>query len=254
MPIKHITSRDNPEYKRLLALAEEARERRATNSTLVDGEHLLEESIRAGITPDCLVLQEGKLADHWLGRFPDLPTLILSDTLFRKLSPVTNPSGLLARIGVPSFQHAAGDAVLLLEEIQDPGNLGAIFRVAAAAGVTDILLSSGCAEAWSPKALRGGQGAQFRVRVREAVDLRAWLADWTGPAYAAVLGADRSLYDLKFDGPVAFVFGNEGRGLGATVRERCEAFSIPMAAEVESLNVAVSVAVCLYERFRQRLK
>lgn len=254
MSLKQITSRDNPDYKGLLELAEDAGVRRRTGQTLLDGEHLIEEAVRSGIQPLRLILEAGHPASaHWQERLPRVPTLELAPGLFRKLSPVATPSGVLAVIPTPRPEPVTGRFVLLLEAIQDPGNLGAILRTAAATGVSDVLLSPGCADAWSPKALRGGQGGQFRLRLHAGIDLPAWLVDWPGTALAAMPNAERSLYQLDLTGQVAFVFGNEGAGLTAALQARCTTFSIPMAGAVESLNVAASVAVCLYEHLRQGL-
>lgn len=252
--MKQITSHDNPDFKFLLGLAEEPRARRQAEQTLLDGEHLIDEALRHGIRPARLILESGRdILARWLNRLPDVPVLELAPGLFRKLSPVATPSGVLAVIATPKPAPATGDFILMLETIQDPGNLGAVLRSAAATGVTDVLLSPGCAEAWSPKALRGGQGGQFRLRVHAGIDLPAWLEDWSGAAYAAMPNASASLYSLDLSGPVAFAFGNEGAGLSAELQARCRAFAIPMAGQVESLNVAASVAVCLYERVRQGL-
>ncbi len=253
MPLKTVTSRDNPDYRGLLALAEDARARREARETLLDGEHLLSEALQAGIRPSRLILRAGTDGAGWLARLPGVPVLELPEPLFHKLSPVATPTGLLSVIPLPDAPGAVGDFVLLLDTVQDPGNLGAILRSAAATGVTDVLLSRGCAEAWSPKALRGGQGGHFHLHVRESVDLGAWLANWSGPAYAAAPGARLSLFDLRLTGQVAFVFGNEGQGIAPDLLARCQGFAIPMAGGVESLNVAASVAVCLYERVRQGL-
>jgi TrmH family RNA methyltransferase len=159
MSLKHVVSRDNPDYRILLALSEDARARRQSRQTLLDGEHLIEEAVRAGSRPLRLIVESGnEKAVRFLDRFPETPVIELTGTLFRKLSPVTTPTGVMAVIDIPAPTQTLGEFVLLLDTIQDPGNLGAIFRSAAATGVTDVLLSPGCAEAWSPKALRGGQG------------------------------------------------------------------------------------------------
>jgi TrmH family RNA methyltransferase len=252
--MKQITSHENADFKMLMGLAEVPRARRQAGQTLLDGEHLIEEALRTGLQPIRLILESGREASvRWQARLPDVPMLELAPGLFRRLSPVATPSGVLAVIATPAPTRASGDFILMLEAIQDPGNLGAILRTAAATGVTDVMLSPGCAEAWSPKALRGGQGGQFRLRVHAGVDLFEWLKDWPGGAYAAMPNAVSSLYSLDLAGPVAFAFGNEGAGLSAPLQSRCKAFAIPMAARVESLNVAASVAVCLYERVRQGL-
>jgi len=140
--------------------------------------------------------------------------------------------------------------VVLLEDIQDPGNLGALLRTAAAAGVEQAYLSTACADAWSPKALRGGQGAHFRLGVQERADLVAVARRF--PVHAAVLGARESLFDLDLRGTAGFAFGNEGAGLSEALRACTRPFSIPMSGQVESLNVAAAAAVCLFERVRQR--
>lgn len=252
MSLKRITSRDNPEYKDLLALAEDARARRQSGQAMLDGEHLVEEALRADILPARLIVQSGSdVAARWRDRLSDVTVIELAPGLFRKLSSVVTPTGVLAVIDIPEPAESVGEFPLLLDSVQDPGNLGAILRAAAAAGVTDVLLSPGCAEAWSPKALRGGQGGQFRLNIHVGVDLAAWLGTWTGQALAAVPRVPRSLYDLNLTGPVAFAFGNEGSGLTPVLRDRCQAFAIPMAGDLESLNVATAVAVCLYERVRQ---
>jgi len=259
--LKRISSRDNPDYKALLALAEDPRARRRAAETLLDGEHLIEDALRNGLMPARLIVLEGASGRHaWLDRLPAIERLELTEPLFRKLSPVHAPTGVMAVLGIPAMartdaaQADAGRFVLLLEGVQDPGNLGAILRSAAATAVDTVILSPGCAEAWSPKALRGGQGGQFRLRIQEGVDLEDWLAGWSGRAFAAVPGAARSLYDLDLGGAVALAFGNEGQGLSPALQARCETFAIPMAAGVESLNVAASATLCLYERFRQGLK
>lgn len=254
MSLKSLTSRDNPTFRRLLGLAGNRRDRRLAGQTLLDGEHLLEAALQAGHAPVMLVFSEALAEDRlgvWQGRLPGVPALRLPATLFRALSPVDSPSGLLALIDIPPPAPGTGGCLLLLEDIQDPGNLGAVLRVAAAAGGYRVCLSRGCAEAWSPKCLRGGQGAQFLLAIEEGVDLAATARAWPGSVYAGTLGARHGLYQLDLTGPVGFAFGNEGAGLSPELRAACQPFAIPMPGRVESLNVATAAAVCLFERVRQ---
>jgi TrmH family RNA methyltransferase len=249
-----ITSRDNPLFQDLRGLAERPRQRRESRRTLLDGEHLIEEALAAGLRLERLVFQEGYgEIGSWQARLAGLPGTVLSPALFKLLSPAATPTGILAVMAIPeaATQEEACDA-LLLEDIQDPGNLGAILRTAAAAGVRQIHLSKGCAEAWSPKALRGGQGAQFRLAIREQADLAAVAQGFRGQMLAAALQAGESLYGLDLTGPVAFLFGNEGAGLSAALLARARPFAIPMPGGTESLNVAAAAAVCLFEQVRQR--
>lgn len=250
-----LTSRANPGYQALRALAEDRRARRQAGATLIDGEHLLEAALAAGIRPRRLVFAaaalEGHLAD-WRERLPTVPVLILSDALFTSLSPVATPTGVLAEIVIPARAEGAARFVVLLEDIQDPGNLGALLRTAAAAGVERAYLSTACADAWSPKCLRGGQGAHFRLAIQERAELPDVARAFPGAIHAAVLGAETSLFDLDLRGAAGFAFGNEGAGLSEALRAHASPFTIPMSDRVESLNVAAAAAICLFERVRQQ--
>lgn len=255
--MKHIASRDNPTFKHLKQLAISARERRRTGRTLLDGVHLLEACLAAGQTPELLAVSQAGMHHaeiaRLLGRLQGTPMVVLRDTLFAELSPVQTPLGLLAMIPIPQQAPPAHPTFcLLLEDIQDPGNLGAILRTAAAAGVEVAWLSPGCCDAWSPKVLRGGMGAHFVLPVVERADLGQQVRSFPGTTLAACLQGE-SLYRLDLTGPVAFLIGNEGTGLSTTLAAcatRC--CTIPMPGRMESLNVAAAAAVCLFECTRQR--
>jgi len=254
--MKHITSTDNPQYKQLKKIATSSRERRNAGQTLLDGAHLLNALAEAGGTPNLLILKVGNETDdeieRCLARFPAIPNLVLGETLFNALSPVEHPTGLLGLIDIPTADIQPHQFCMMLESIQDPGNLGTMLRTAAAAGVDTVYLSKGCAEVWSPKALRAGMGAQFALALHEGADLVS-IARELKSLIATALDAEQSLYDLKLSGPVAFVFGNEGAGLSrALIEAATHRIKIPMPGKVESLNVAAAAAVCLFEYVRQR--
>lgn len=252
MSLIPLTSRGNPTYQALRGLAEDRRARRQSGSTLIDGEHLLEAALAAGIMPRRLVFSERALAGAaamWRSRLPEVASVVLADPLFASLSPVDTPTGVLAEIAIPRVVNENARFVVLLEDIQDPGNLGALLRTAAAAGVEQAWLSTACADAWSPKCLRGGQGAHFRLAIQERADLVAVARRM--PIHAAVLGARQSLFELDLRGVVGFAFGNEGAGLSEALRACANPFTIPMSGRVESLNVAAAAAICLFERVRQ---
>jgi len=252
--LKHIVSRENPTFRMLQGLAQNSRDRRRGGQTLLDGEHLLEAATQSGVRPSLLVFAEScplAIVDQWLARLEPVQGISLPDGLFTQLSPVEAPTGILAVIDIPQPTAHAESAILLLENIQDPGNLGALLRVAAAAGVSQVYLSKGSAEAWSPKCMRGGQGAQFLLAIHEGADLVSVVTDFKGPIYAGLLGASQSLFALDLTGRVGFAFGNEGAGLSPALQQVCQPFSIPMPGQVESLNVATAAAVCLFERVRQ---
>lgn len=252
-----ISSRDNPLFKRLKKLAESARARRETRTTLLDGEHLVEACLDAGGRPLTLLYSESCAAGGWQklsARCEGVKVAALSDSLFAELSPVDSPAGVLAEVAwLNPAPRAAAPLVLLLENIQDPGNLGSLLRSAAAAGATLAVLSKGCHDAWSPKALRGGQGAQFVLPLETGVDLPAWLSRFAGDSLALALDGAESLYARTLTGPLAVLVGNEGAGLSPAVRGAARArVGIPMTGRVESLNAAAALAVAVFEAARQR--
>lgn len=258
MPAKHITSRDNPFFKSLRKLAESSRERRKSGKTLLDGEHLIAAYVATGRLPEALILLEGMemtpVISRLLPQLADVPVTGFSPGLFSEISPVKTPSGILALVSIPSPQQVGQEFCVLLEDIQDPGNLGAILRSAAAAGVQTVYLSMHCADAWSPKVLRAGMGAHFVLGIWEDADLPQVAQQLPGMLVAASLDTEQSLFDLSLTGPVAFAIGNEGAGLSAELAQLArQKVKIPMPGAVESLNAAAAAAVCFFERVRQTI-
>ena len=256
---KRISSRDNPFYKSLHRISSSARERREAGQTLLDGAHLLRAFLDAGGKPDHLLFNEPALQDTeiaaLLDAFTGVPQTQLDDALFAQLSELRTPNGLLALIDIPtaSVEALQSQFALLLENIQDPGNLGSILRSAAAAGCDAVFLSQGCADAWSPKVLRSGMGGHFALSITESADLLKVAADFSGKILAASLQADTTLFDCNLCGKLAFAIGNEGAGLSSALLDAAQQhFIIPMPGKVESLNAAAATAVCLFEAVRQR--
>ncbi len=255
MSFKHITSRDNPIFKYQKKLAENARERRAEGKTMLDGVHLIESYCEAFGDPELIIIPEGKSsleATELMQHLEHISTIMLPTLMFAELTPVASSTGILAVIKTP--QMAPPNEVkfaLMLEDIQDPGNLGSMLRTALGAGVQAVYLSKGCTDAWSPKALRGGQGAQFYVPIIEGVDIVSALQNFTGNTYATTMQGE-SLYAQDLTQPCAFVIGNEGAGLSSkALQAASHQISIPMNKNLESLNAAAAAAVCLFERARQ---
>ena len=253
-----ITSRDNPIFKRLKKLAESARVRREAQMTLLDGEHLLSAYLDAGGQPHTLVRSasfDARQFERWAERCPSAKSIALPDALFYELAPVSTPTGLLSEAAwLSPVSRDATPLVIVLEDIQDPGNLGSMLRTGAAAGATLAVLSKGCHDPWSPKALRGGQGAQFVLPIACGVEVAAWCAQFKGQSLALALAEDRSVFSIELSGPLAFIVGNEGAGLSDDVRAAASArIQIPMPGKVESLNASVALAIALFEAVRQRL-
>lgn len=236
-----------------------AAERRKTGMSVLDGAHLLGAFLQSGGKPEEIMVSEAGLADPeiagLLQRARGARMTLLTDALFGALSTVESPTGVLAAVRTPEPRAPAVHArlALLLEDIQDPGNVGTLLRSAAAAGADEVLLSPQCAFAWSPKVLRAAMGAHFVTNIVERADLAAFLAQYRGLSVALDAKGERSLYDLDLRGPVAILVGNEGAGLSAPLREGANARArIPIAAGVESLNAATAGSIALFEAVRQR--
>ena len=255
--MKLIQSRDNAFFKSLKRLAESGRERRKTGQTLLDGVHLVEAYEAAFGSVETLVVTESAQTGSEIAVFvAGRETVVLADSLMRDLGLVDTPSGLLALVKMPNASVTVNreNDVILLDNVQDPGNVGTLLRTAAAAGIKQALLSPGCAAAWSPKVLRAGQGAHFALSIHEDVDLAGFMAEYQGTTVVTTLDDATSLYEAHWDGPLAWIFGAEGQGvrpeLLAAARLRIR---IPMPGAVESLNVAAAAAICLFEALRRKL-
>lgn len=259
MSFKHITSRDNPIFKYQKKLADNSRERKAEGKTLLDGVHLIEAYLQVFGEPELIIIPEGKStleASNLMQQLEHISTIMFPTLMFAELTPVASSTGILAVVNTPVMDLPdAPQFVLMLEDIQDPGNLGSMLRTAAAAGVQAVYLSKGCTDVWSPKALRGGQGAQFVLPIIENADLVVELQNFNGNSYATTMSGE-SLYNQDLVQASAFVMGNEGAGLrDKTIASCTKRISIPMSQTnglaVESLNAAAATAICLFERKRQ---
>jgi len=256
--MEHITSRQNAHFKQARKLAESSRERNKTQQILMDGTRLVRAYTEQFGLEQATLLVSGEGVNrpevqHILQSGPARHTYLLAEELFAEITQVETPEGITAIAGIPHVESISPDDFrILLDGIQDPGNLGGLLRTAAAAGATSAHLTKGCADPWSPKALRGGMGAQFILPLRERVELATALAGFRGAVIATSPHARKSIYDVDLSGPVAMIFGSEGRGLGEDEQALAtQLVHIPMAEKVESLNVAAAAAVCCFERLRQ---
>ncbi len=257
--MKLIRSRDNPRFKALRRLATSTRERRKAGLALLDGMHLISAYRASGGMPEQLIISESRAsAVEAAGLAPGASAqggLVLSDSLFNDIAQVTAPTGIIAliRTPMPGSLPRTIERCVMLEDIQDAGNLGSILRSTAAAGIATALLSGGCAFAWSSKVLRAGMGAHFSLDIFDNVDLAAAVHRLSGRLLCTSGHARKSLYQADLRGPLAWVFGNEGAGVSAQLSAAAaEQLRIPMPGKTESLNVAAAAAICLFEQVRQR--
>ena len=256
--MKKIISPENPRFKMLQKLLQSARARRREGLSLLDGIHLVAAYRDHVGMPEQVIVRQASLDDSEIRAL--LATLapgvafVVSDGLFRQLSTVETPTGIMAAVKTPRPHAAPADAgaCVMLEDIQDPGNLGSILRTSAAAGIEHVILSKGSVHAWSPRVLRAAMGAHFMLQIHEQCDLLQLAHAFKGRVIATGLRAAKSVFAADLTGRVALAFGNEGAGLSpALLSAAHEVFAIPMPGKVESLNAAAAAAVCLFERVRQ---
>jgi TrmH family RNA methyltransferase len=258
--VQRITSRNNPRLREAARLAASSRDRRKMGQCVLEGEHVVAVYASRFGAPRSLIVTDDAVARPSLralvDRYPDR-TIVVPPALFDEIATLPAGVGVLAVIDTPAAKRpASGDFCLLVDDVQDPGNVGSMLRTAAAAGVAHVLLSKHSAFAWSPKVLRAGQGAHFCVDIHEDVDLPAWAADHRGSrgeVIATVATGGTSLYATPLAGRVAVAIGNEGSGLSAPLLSQAtQRVTIPMQAGIESLNAAAATAVVLFECVRQR--
>lgn len=259
--MKSISSRDNPLFKELKHLASSSQVRRKAGRTLLDGVHLCEAYLQhRGNPPICVVSESATIhpevvpivvqCDSGVGQ-----CIVMPDALYQALSQVEHGVGLTFVIDTPRevVPEALTESAILLDNLQDPGNLGSILRSAAAAGVGAVFCSPTTAFSWSPKVLRAGMGAHFLLSIFENVDLAELIRRAAVPVLATSSHAARRVYDVDLRCPVAWLFGHEGQGVSEPLLALAtQQVSIPHLGAMESLNVAASAAVCLFEQVRQR--
>lgn len=258
--MKQITSPHNEVFKHLKQLAGSAKHRRRTKQTLLEGIHLCQSYLQQGDVPLLYVHTDAAKENPEASAIiqacesASVDGILLSNAHFRAISAVESGVGIAFVIKVPALEPLAclRSNALLLDEVQDPGNMGTILRTAAAAGFVDICISQGSVSAWSPKVLRGGMGAHAALRIYENIDIKALIQTARVPVFATSLDAKKTIYEQDLSGSVAWLFGNEGSGVSQELLSLdVQKVIIPQNKQVESLNVAASVAVCLFEQLRQ---
>lgn len=250
-----IRSRDNPLAQRVRRLARDNTAYRSEGEIWLEGDHLCRAYLAHGQRPRRVVCSSGFRAR---GLHAELlaagPLSEFSDAVFASCSGVQAPTGLGFLVASPADSRARpGVDAVVLDRLQDAGNVGTILRSAAAFGVPQVLALEGTAALWSPKVLRAGMGAHFSLHLVEGLKLE----DLAGLGLA-LLGtsshAEHALHLTRLPRPHAWVLGQEGQGVSPQLSAACAMhLGIPQPGGEESLNVAAAAAVCLYEAARQRL-
>ena len=252
--MEHITSRQNPLMVRIKKLGQSRALRREEGVFVCEGPKLIEEALKWGASVETVLTAEGRTWPEELPR--EARQVEVPDSLLRAVSSVETPQGLLAVCRTPALtppDKLSGGRYLVLDGVQDPGNLGTIWRTADAFGADGLLLVNGCADPWSPKTIRATMGACFRLPAWETdlETIRILLDGADIPLYATALREDtvdvRDV-DLK---RAAVVIGSEGRGISEEALALCRrTIKIPMRTRCESLNAAMAAGVVLWEMCR----
>jgi RNA methyltransferase, TrmH family len=253
--VKAISSRDNPLLVRLRKLAADSAAYRKQGEVWVEGDHLCAAYLQHGKTAVQAVITEAAWETPGLRELASqaLHVAVIPQALMAGLSTLESPASLAFVVpwsGPGQLQGAA--ATVVLDRLQDAGNVGTVIRSAAAFGFAQVVALKGTAALWSPKVLRAGMGAHFGLNLVEVADESA-LGGLTVPMLATSSHAARAIHQVSLPWPCAWVMGHEGQGVSAGLLERCaQALRIPQPGGEESLNVAAAAAVCLYESARQR--
>lgn len=267
-----ISSKENPLFKEIRLLqatgSKGQKARLARGQALLEGIHLVQTwmgdpALKILFTSE-VGLQNEEIAHavySHLESCPDTRVYQLDSSLWDLLSDLVNAPHIAGLLDLPkscltpsqSIATLPGD-VLILDRIQDAGNVGSILRTAAAAGFTQVIALSGCAHLWSSKVLRAGMGAHQLLDLYEGWSNQQVLSAVTAPLLAASADASNELYDIQQDllHPVAWVMGSEGQGVSEDLMMQAKGISIPIDPRVESLNVSTATALCLFETMRVR--
>ncbi len=257
-PTELITSDKNTTVKLVKALLTQARQRNKHGQTVIEGVHLIDAALRSDYPFVQILLAES--AHHHpevqqvLTRLPTYtPILILSDSLYESMRSLGTGIDIMAIIKVPtpSLSMINSDC-LILNDVQDSGNVGTLLRTAAAVGINTILCTSATAQAWSPKTLRAGMGAQFALTIYEGLSVQDILYHVQTPLFATSSHTDTVIYQHDLKKPIAWIMGHEGQGVCEELMQCATPIALPQPNGQESLNVAIAGSLCLYETLRQR--
>jgi rRNA methylases len=253
-----ITSKSNAKIKNVQALQKYAKTRKEQAAYVVEGAKMFAELPHASIKE---LYVTAAFVDKYAKSLQGLPYEVVDERVFAQMSATKTPQGILCV--VTKLQYQLSDLLgkvepllLILEDLQDPGNVGTIFRTAEGAGVDGIIMSENCVDIYNPKTIRGTMGSIYRVPFIYTTKMQAIIEQLKAKKitiYAAHLSGEK-IYDQEdYSKGSAFLLGNEGNGLSEALTERAnKLIKIPMAGEIESLNVAIAATILTYESSRQR--
>lgn len=258
-----ITSTNNAQVKQVMLLNRKSRERKKQDVFLVEGLKMFREAPKERLVKTYIsesFYQETVQAQPELVKGIDYE--VVKDSVFSQMSDTLTPQGILTIVrqfhySLEQFEkHKKNPVYLILEDLQDPGNVGTIFRTAEGAGIDGIIMTKNCVDIYNPKTIRSTMGSIYRVPficTEDTDEILNWLKEHQVSTYAAHLKG-RHYYDEEdYTKGTAFFIGNEGNGLSDELSEKADCWiKIPMEGQLESLNAGVACAILMYEAFRQR--
>ncbi|WP_066801004.1 TrmH family RNA methyltransferase [Moraxella oblonga] len=251
-----ITSKENPLIKTVSALLNDPKKRKKIGQTVIEGTHLLDAYLKTNKMPITVIVSESGLANQeiqdLLKRLNKNP-IIINNNLYKNIRTLGESLPIMAMIEIPNLtlNQTIDTDCLVINGIQDTGNLGTLFRTASATGFETVICTTGTAHAYNPKTLRASMGANFSLQIYENVAIDKIFEFIQVPLYATTSHADGLIYHKDLTAPLALIMGHEGQGVDKILLEKCTPLTLPQYGE-ESLNVGVAGSVCLYEILRQR--
>lgn len=253
-----ITSKDNPLIKTTQQLLTHARHRKKFGQTVLEGIHLLQSYINTGQTPIQVLVTPTSYhhleVQELIQALPPNIISCISDELYQKIRSLGDGVAIMAIITIPNlpFDSTISSDCLIIDGVQDNGNLGTLLRTASAVGFDMVICTPNTAHCYSPKTLRASMGATFSLSIYENIPPTQILTQLTIPMFATSSHSDKLIYQYKFDTPLALVMGHEGQGVSTALLSQCTPIALPQPNGQESLNVGVAGSICLYEILRQR--
>lgn len=259
-----ITSTDNKRIKNVVALLEKNKARKELDAFVIEGIKLFEEAP----IEDILEVYVAESYKGPRGKLDRIPFEVVKDEVFGKMTDTLTPQGIVCVVKKAHYsledmlskakdsKRKSGPTFVVLDKLQDPGNLGTIMRTAEGAGITGVIMSDDTVDIYNPKTVRSTMGSIFRVPFVYTKDLKGAIAKLKEngvECYAAHLKGTKSCYEYDYKKPSAFFIGNEGNGLSDEIAELADTYiRIPMDGQLESLNAAISCAILIYEAKRQK--
>ena len=258
-----ITSKDNELIKHIRKLKDK-KYRDESNEYVVEGVKLVEEAVKENAKIKQIIVCEDttrtyEIPTHIMLEIAKYECIYVSDKIFNIITQVTNPQGIMAIIE-KNAQDAqidySQDIIVVLDDVQDPGNLGTILRTVDSIGLNQIIVSKGTADAFNSKVVRSTMGAIFRIKIIEVEDLAQAIKEMRKHHFKLMvtsLQTKNSIYDIDFNKKI-IVIGNEANGVSKEIQDMAdEKAKIPMLGRTESLNASVAAGVVMYEYVRQKL-